>query len=177
MQSCQFSCPSVLVCRPLTSHVFRFSQGLQVWLPCCMQFHGNPADSQGRPQNPSVWPGHWHAAYWAGEAPCHSKFINLFDVFIRLNRFFFLWFHQVKIHAGPQFASYLTFSPSEARSMRREYSDLECCLEVVDSLQDAVDHIHKYGSFHTDVIITENGRCSGQCCCFFRLLKLPSASM
>lgn len=44
--------------------------------------------------------------------------------------------------------------------MRTEYSDLECCLEVVDSMQDAVDHIHKYGSFHTDVIITENGRCS-----------------
>ncbi|CAF91951.1 unnamed protein product, partial [Tetraodon nigroviridis] len=63
---------------------------------------------------------------------------------------------QVRIHAGPQFASYLTFSPSEAKSMRTEYSDLECCLEVVDSMQDAVDHIHKYGSFHTDVIITEN---------------------
>lgn len=67
---------------------------------------------------------------------------------------------QVKIHAGPQFASYLLFSPSEAKSMRTEYSDLECCLEVVDSMQDAVEHIHKYGSFHTDVIITENGRCS-----------------
>lgn len=25
-------------------------------------------------------------------------------------------------------------------------------------MQDAVDHIHKYGSSHTDVIITENGR-------------------
>lgn len=74
--------------------------------------------------------------------------------------FFFLWCHQVKIHAGPQFASYLTFSPSEAKSMRTEYGDLECCLEVVDSMQDAVAHIHKYGSFHTDVIVTENGRCS-----------------
>lgn len=70
-----------------------------------------------------------------------------------------LWY-QVKIHAGPQFASYLTFSPSEAKSLRTEYSDLECCLEVVDSMQDAVDHIHKYGSFHTDIIITENGRWS-----------------
>lgn len=65
--------------------------------------------------------------------------------------------HQVKIHAGPRFASYLTFSPSEAKSLRTEYSDLECCLEVVDSMQEAVDHIHKYGSSHTDVIITENG--------------------
>lgn len=63
---------------------------------------------------------------------------------------------QVTIHAGPQFASYLTFSPSEVKSLRTEYGDLECCIEVVDSMQDAVDHIHKYGSAHTDVIITEN---------------------
>ncbi|KAL6094950.1 aldh18a1 [Pungitius sinensis] len=63
---------------------------------------------------------------------------------------------RVKIHAGPRLASYLTFSPSEAKSLRTEYGDLECCIEVVDSMQEAVDHIHKYGSSHTDVIITEN---------------------
>uniref|UniRef100_A0A8C6UDQ2 Delta-1-pyrroline-5-carboxylate synthase n=1 Tax=Neogobius melanostomus TaxID=47308 RepID=A0A8C6UDQ2_9GOBI len=61
-----------------------------------------------------------------------------------------------KIHAGPRFASYLTFSPSEVKSLRTEYGDLECCIEVVDSMQEAVDHIHKYGSSHTDVIVTEN---------------------
>ena len=66
-------------------------------------------------------------------------------------------FLQVKIHAGPKFASYLTFSPSEVKSLRTEYGDLECCIEVVDSMQDAVDHVHKYGSSHTDVIVTENG--------------------
>lgn len=64
---------------------------------------------------------------------------------------------QVKIHAGPKFASYLTFSPSEVKSLRTEYGDLQCCIEVVDSVQEAVEHIHKYGSSHTDVIITENG--------------------
>ncbi|XP_043992760.1 delta-1-pyrroline-5-carboxylate synthase-like isoform X1 [Gambusia affinis] len=63
---------------------------------------------------------------------------------------------EVKIHAGPRFASYLTFSPSEVKSLRTEYGNLECCIEVVDSMQDAVDHIHKYGSSHTDVIVTEN---------------------
>lgn len=65
---------------------------------------------------------------------------------------------QVKIHAGPKFASYLTFSPSEVKSLRTEYGDLELCIEVVDSVQEAIDHIHKYGSSHTDVIVTENGQ-------------------
>ncbi|XP_048843513.1 delta-1-pyrroline-5-carboxylate synthase [Brienomyrus brachyistius] len=63
---------------------------------------------------------------------------------------------RVKIHAGPRFASYLSFSPSEVKSLRMEYGDLECCVEVVDSMQEAVEHIHKYGSSHTDVIVTEN---------------------
>ncbi|XP_074731716.1 delta-1-pyrroline-5-carboxylate synthase isoform X5 [Strix uralensis] len=75
----------------------------------------------------------------------------LFDQIIDMLRV-----EQVKIHAGPKFASYLTFSPSEVKSLRTEYGDLECCIEVVDSVQEAVDHIHKYGSSHTDVIITEN---------------------
>lgn len=66
---------------------------------------------------------------------------------------------QVKIHAGPKFASYLTFSPSEVKSLRTEYGDLELCIEVVDSVQEAIDHIHKYGSSHTEVIVTENGQC------------------
>ncbi|XP_023805577.1 delta-1-pyrroline-5-carboxylate synthase [Oryzias latipes] len=69
---------------------------------------------------------------------------------------------RVRIHAGPRFASYLTFSPSEAKSLRTEYNDLECCVEVVDSMQEAVEHIHKYGSSHTDVIITENAKTAEQ---------------
>lgn len=76
---------------------------------------------------------------------------------------------QVKIHAGPKFASYLTFSPSEVKSLRTEYGDLELCIEVVDSVQEAIDHIHKYGSSHTDVIVTENGQCQMR----RRLLSLP----
>ncbi|KAL6031139.1 hypothetical protein STEG23_035027, partial [Scotinomys teguina] len=75
----------------------------------------------------------------------------LFDQIIDMLRV-----EQVKIHAGPKFASYLTFSPSEVKSLRTEYGDLEVCIEVVDSVQEAIDHIHKYGSSHTDVIVTEN---------------------
>ncbi|XP_045081882.1 delta-1-pyrroline-5-carboxylate synthase-like isoform X3 [Coregonus clupeaformis] len=76
---------------------------------------------------------------------------TLFDQIIDMLRT-----ERVKIHAGPRFASYLTFSPSEVKSLRTEYGDLECCIEVVDSMQEAIDHIHRYGSSHTDVIVTEN---------------------
>jgi len=42
--------------------------------------------------------------------------------------------------------------------MKREYSGLECAIEVVRNVQEAIDHIHQYGSSHTDVIITDNGK-------------------
>ncbi|MBM5793028.1 MAG: glutamate-5-semialdehyde dehydrogenase [Cyanobacteria bacterium M_surface_7_m2_037] len=39
---------------------------------------------------------------------------------------------------------------------RREYSDLVLAVRVVDSLEDALDHISRYGSRHTDAICTTN---------------------
>lgn len=37
-----------------------------------------------------------------------------------------------------------------------EFGDLECTIEVVKGLEEAIEHIHRYGSSHTDIIITEN---------------------
>lgn len=39
---------------------------------------------------------------------------------------------------------------------REEFCDLECIIEVVDDLDSAIEHIHQYGSSHTDVIVTED---------------------
>ncbi|XP_040071488.1 delta-1-pyrroline-5-carboxylate synthase [Ixodes scapularis] len=62
----------------------------------------------------------------------------------------------VRLHSGSRLAQLLTFGPPAARSMRIEYSDLECAVEVVSSVQEALDHVNTYGSAHTDAIVTEN---------------------
>jgi hypothetical protein len=66
----------------------------------------------------------------------------------------------VAIYSGPRLAEQLTFGPPHAKSLKTEYSGLECTIEVVNGLQGAVDHIHTYGSGHTDVIVTQNGTSS-----------------
>ena len=63
----------------------------------------------------------------------------------------------VKIYSGPKLNQTLTFGPPPAKSLKHEYGALEASIEVVKDLDDAIDHIHKYGSSHTDVIVTENG--------------------
>ncbi|XP_049833212.1 delta-1-pyrroline-5-carboxylate synthase [Schistocerca gregaria] len=62
----------------------------------------------------------------------------------------------VNIYAGPNLSKQLTFGPPPAKSLRTEYSALECTVESVPNMQAAIDHIHTYGSSHTDVIVTEN---------------------
>jgi glutamate-5-semialdehyde dehydrogenase len=44
------------------------------------------------------------------------------------------------------------------KDWRTEYLDLIVSIKVVDSVQEAIDHINTYGSKHTDAIVTENGK-------------------
>jgi delta-1-pyrroline-5-carboxylate synthetase len=62
----------------------------------------------------------------------------------------------VTIYSGPRLAAALTFGPPPAAKLSLEYGDLACTVELVASLEAAVDHIHKYGSSHTEVIVTED---------------------
>lgn len=63
---------------------------------------------------------------------------------------------RVVVHPAPRLSKALPFGPVPAKSLRKEYSSLECTMEVVDDVKDAINHINKYGSSHTDVIVTDD---------------------
>ncbi len=46
--------------------------------------------------------------------------------------------------------------PADEQDWRTEYLDYKLSVKVVDSLSQAIEHINKYGSGHTDCIITQN---------------------
>jgi len=46
--------------------------------------------------------------------------------------------------------------PARDTDWRAEYGDLRLAVAVVDSLEDAVDHIHRHGSGHTESIVTDD---------------------
>lgn len=62
----------------------------------------------------------------------------------------------VELFSGPRLHAQLTFGPPLAPSMRTEYGDLACCIEIVDDVDEAIEHIHEFGSSHTDSIVTES---------------------
>ncbi len=47
-------------------------------------------------------------------------------------------------------------SPAEETDWGREFLDLKLCVKIVGSLEEAQDYISRYGSQHTEAIITEN---------------------
>jgi len=61
----------------------------------------------------------------------------------------------VAIFSGPRLSQTLTFGPPKAEKLSLEYGDLACTVEIVSCLDEAVEHIHRYGSGHTEVIVTE----------------------
>jgi glutamate-5-semialdehyde dehydrogenase len=47
-------------------------------------------------------------------------------------------------------------SPATEKDWSTEYSDLILSVKIVDSLEQGLEHIHKYGSKHTECIVTED---------------------
>ena len=65
----------------------------------------------------------------------------------------------VKIRGDARTRSLLPSSaidPVSDSEWHTEYSDLVLAIRIVDSLDDALDHIERYGSHHTDAILTQD---------------------
>mmetsp|Transcript_19508 Transcript_19508/g.23378 ORF Transcript_19508/g.23378 Transcript_19508/m.23378 type:complete len:444 (+) Transcript_19508:191-1522(+) len=60
----------------------------------------------------------------------------------------------VEMFGGPTSGERLGLTPAPA--WRHEYGNLGCTVEVVASLEDAINHIHTHGSSHTECIVTED---------------------
>ena len=45
---------------------------------------------------------------------------------------------------------------AEAKDFGKEFLALTMSIKIVDALEEAIDHIHEYGSGHTEAIITED---------------------
>ncbi len=48
--------------------------------------------------------------------------------------------------------------PASEKDWYEEYLDYKMAVKVVDSIEDAINHINKYGSHHTEAIITSDYR-------------------
>jgi len=62
----------------------------------------------------------------------------------------------VEIRGCPQTAAFIGVKPATEADWRTEYLDYIISIRVVDHLQDAIDHINRYGSGHTDVIVSRD---------------------
>lgn len=51
--------------------------------------------------------------------------------------------------------------PANEEDWRTEYLDYKLSVKIVDSVEEAVEHINKYGSGHTDCIVTDNAETAG----------------
>ncbi|MFT4975645.1 MAG: delta-1-pyrroline-5-carboxylate synthetase [Myxococcota bacterium] len=60
----------------------------------------------------------------------------------------------VTLLGGPRAVEVLGLPP--AADLKHEYGDLSCAVEVVSGVAGAVAHIHRYGSGHTESIVTED---------------------
>ncbi|AQK93359.1 proline responding1 [Zea mays] len=62
----------------------------------------------------------------------------------------------VAIYGGP--VAHEVLCIPKADSFHHEYSSMACTIEFVDDVQSAINHIHRYGSAHTDCIITTDDK-------------------
>ncbi|NOZ83515.1 MAG: glutamate-5-semialdehyde dehydrogenase [Epsilonproteobacteria bacterium] len=53
-------------------------------------------------------------------------------------------------------AQIIDVEPADENDWRTEYLDLTLSIKIVDSVDEAINHINQYGSHHSDAIVTDN---------------------
>jgi glutamate-5-semialdehyde dehydrogenase len=69
---------------------------------------------------------------------------------------------QVKLLGDDRSQTMLPLAPATEADWATEYSDLILAIKVVDSLDQAIDHINTYGSRHTEAIVTADPQTAAQ---------------
>ena len=64
--------------------------------------------------------------------------------------------HGVSLLGDAETREFIDCEPATEADWRTEYLDYTLSIRVVHSLRDAIDHINRYGSHHTDAIVTED---------------------
>ncbi|MGA5301188.1 glutamate-5-semialdehyde dehydrogenase [Nucisporomicrobium flavum] len=62
----------------------------------------------------------------------------------------------VTVHGDPRVASFDGVVPATDEDWGKEYLSADISVAVVDSLDDALDHIRRYGTGHTEAIVSES---------------------
>lgn len=62
----------------------------------------------------------------------------------------------VRIHGDSRASAVIGCETATDEDWATEYLDYELAIKVVDSMEDAIEHINRYGSGHTDAIITRS---------------------
>ena len=67
----------------------------------------------------------------------------------------------VELRGCARTREYIDVVPAVEEDWSSEYLDLILSIRVVDSLDEAIEHINRYGSGHTDAIVTESAESAG----------------
>ncbi len=68
----------------------------------------------------------------------------------------------VTVHGDARVAAYGTVVPVTETDFTDEFLSLDLAAAVVDSLDDALDHIRRYSTGHSETIITDSQRAAGR---------------
>jgi glutamate-5-semialdehyde dehydrogenase len=63
---------------------------------------------------------------------------------------------EVELRADDATRSYLTATPATDEDYEREFLDLILAVKVVDSLDEAIAHVARYGTGHSEAILTRD---------------------